>query len=108
MGQSEVEIKQIIAPSDPNTVFLFVTYFSMNESVSDDFKIEAEITICYILSPATLVTQKDLYECIQQTKDHLQRIINVIFEEHPTPVVAPISFSDLSDTLDERIQDLNP
>lgn len=107
LAQSSVSLKPIIVPSDKDSVHLFVDFNFTCESMKDDFDLNAELVMPFHLTNKSEIKQEDFYKCIDFTKDRLQKIINSIFEgQKNSLIVAPIEIDEISDKLDEHIQNL--
>jgi hypothetical protein len=107
LGQSAVSLKLISPPVQPTELYVFVSFNFSAQSMTDEFKITAEISMVVGFNEKSKVKNEDLFNAITVTHEHLQSIVNSIFStQNSAPIVSPIEYDDISDTLDEHIQSL--
>lgn len=106
LAQSSVSLSPIVADSDINSVHVFVTFTFGCQSMNADFNLNSELVIPFYLTPKQKIEKSDLFKCIELTKKHLQDIISVVFSGQNSLIVAPIEYDDISDKLDEHINNL--
>ena len=104
LAESLVAITPIIAPFEPNEVFLAVDFDFSCDSMSDDFKLKANIVIPFVLSKTSDIQKTDFYKCVGLTKEHLQNIITATFAGQRPIKVSTIGIDVLSDMLDDNIK----
>lgn len=75
--------------------------------MTNEFELKANLVVPFYLTHKSSISKNDFYNCIELTKDHLQKIINATFSGQNPLTVSPIGFDDISDILDEHIQSLH-
>jgi len=104
LKDAQVSVSPIIDPSEPDDVFLVVDFDFNCDSMSDDFKLRANIEIAFVLNKTSDIQKTDFYKCVELTKEHLQNIINATFDGQTPINVSTIGIDVLSDMLDDKIQ----
>jgi hypothetical protein len=107
LKQSSVKLVPIIMPDDKNSVYLVVIHTFKTNSLTSEFLFESYVSIPFLLTPAIDVKPMDIYKCVQLTRDYLQNVLKLVFINQKSILeVVPIAFEEISDTLDEHINDL--
>jgi len=106
LGESSVSLSPIVSESDLNSVHVFVTITFTCQSLNTDFNLNSELVIPFYLTPKQKIKKLDLFKCVELAKKHLQDIITVVFAGQNSLIVAPIEYGEISDKLDEHINNL--
>lgn len=106
LGQSSVSLSPIVPDSDLNSVHVFVTFTFTCQSMNADFNLNSELVLPFYLTPKQKVEKTDLFKCVELTKKHLQDILTVVFSGQNSLIVASIEYDDISEKLDEHINNL--
>lgn len=106
MGQSSVIIHPVIVPSAPNDVFVQVSFYSKTECIENNFNLDTSIVKRFKLTNHAEVNEHSLFECIDLTRCHLQKVLYSIFGESRSPLVPAVEYDDISETLTEHLRNL--
>ena len=106
MGQSSVDTQSIIPPVSPNQVIFFITFYFSCNSLINEFKMESKIVMSFSFPNKADINKNDLFETVEESRIHLQKIINQIFSLQKPPIVSEITFSEIENKLERHIRDL--
>jgi hypothetical protein len=101
-AESTVSLRSIQLPGNLTDVCIHVIWNSIVESISREFKLNAAVTISFDLLKAKL-NAKAIFDCICFTEKHLQEVVAKIFAGKSYPVIAPVPYEEVKDTIEEHL-----
>jgi len=104
-AESTVSLRSIQLPGNMTDVCIHVIWNSIVESISKEFKLNAAVTISFDLLKAKL-NAKAIFDCIGFTEKHLQEVVAKIFAGKSHPVIAPVPYEEVKDTISEHLERL--
>jgi len=105
-AESSVSLRSIQLPGNMTDVCIHVIWNSIVETLSKEFKLKAAITISFDLLKAKL-NAKAIFDCIGFTERHLQEVVAKIFAGKLYPVIAPVPYEEVKDTIKEHLDRLS-
>jgi hypothetical protein len=107
LGGPSTIINAYSSESAPDVVYAFIQFFFECQSMSDEFKLNAELSISYKITPKSEIKDADLYDCVESSRNSLQEIFNITFSGQRSIIQIPkIPYDVVSGNIDEQMQNL--
>ena len=104
-AESSVSLRSIRLPGNLTDVCIHVMWNSIVESISKEFRLKAGVTISFDLFKSKL-TANAIFDCIRYTENHVQDVIKRLFMGKVHPVIAPVPYEEVKDTIEEHLERL--